>query len=146
MFFDGDVMLTAVLITDEKLIKNFPLDAIRRRADKVAPYSVVIDKEVLIEAIERLALFKDNIDHSVYMTFNLDGVTLTDSHKVSEETVEYVHNCALLPDEGYLAKFNVDDVLLILDTLEDNYLNISFGDKALTVIRDNIKYMLPECR
>ena len=146
VFFDGDVMLTAILNTDDRLIKSFPITAIRNRAEKSAPYSVVIDKEVLIDAIERLALFKDSIDHSVFMKFTLSGVTLTDSHKVSEEEVGFVNNCPTVPEDGYLAKFNVDDILLILDTLEDKYLNISFGDKALTVIRENIKYMLPECR
>lgn len=146
MFFDGDVMLTAILITDSKITKNFPVSAIRRRAEKPAPYSAVIDKDVLIDAIERLALFKDNIDHSVFMNFTLDDVKLTDSHKVSEEVVDYINNCPTIPEEGYLAKFNVDDIILILDTLEDKYLNISFGDKALTIDRDGIKYMLPECR
>ena len=145
-FFDGDVMLTAILVTDNKLTSTFPVGAMRRRAEKLAPYSVVIDKDVLINAIERLALFKDNIEHSVYMHFTVDDVTLTDSHKVSEEVVTFVDCCPTLPEEGYTAKFNVDDLQLILDTLEDKYLTISFGDKAWTITRDNIKYMLPECR
>lgn len=147
VFFDGNVMLTAILNTDSKLTRNFPITAIRTRAEKLAPYTVVIDKELLIDAIERLALFKDKLNHnSIYMNFTLDGVILTDSHKVSEETVTYVNTCETIPEEGYLTKFNVDDILLILDTLEDKYLNISFGDGALTVVRDNIKYMQPECK
>lgn len=146
LFFDGDVRLTAILITDDKLTKTFPVGAIRNRAERVAPYGVVIDKEALIEALDRLALFKDSIDLSVYVTFTLDDIKLTDSHKVNEETVDYINSCPTLPEEGYTAKFNVDDLSLILDTLDDKYLNISFGDKALTIVRDNIKYMLPECR
>ena len=145
-FFDGEVMLSAILLTDSMLMKKFPVDAIRSRADNQAPYGVVIDKELLIEAIDRLALFKDCLDSSIFMRFSSDGIRLTDSREVSDEVVPYVNSCDTLPADGYLAKFNVDDVLVILNNLEDKYINMSFGDKAMTVTRDSIKYMLPECR
>ena len=145
-FFDGAVKLTAILTTDTQTVSRFPVKAIRNRAEKVAPYSVVIDKELLVSAIDRLALFKDNLELSIHVKFTLDNVVLNDSHKVSEESLNYINSCPTLPEEGYVAKFNVDDLLLILDMCDDKYLTMSFGDKALSIIKDNIQYMLPECK
>ena len=145
-FFDGDVMLNAILTTDAQILSKFPAAALRKRADMVAPYSAVIDKESLIAAIDRLALFKDNLEHSIIMKFTSDEITLSDSHQVSDEMIQYVNTCPAIPEEGYTAKFNVDDLQLILDMCEDQYLTVSFGDRALSISRDGIKYMLPECK
>ena len=146
-FLDDSVMLSAYLNTDTKLVKDFPVSAIRRRAEKPAPYSATISKDLLLEALDRLSLFKNKQDvDAVLMHFNVDGVSISDSQEENVEVVDFVDACSLLPEEGYIGKFDVNDLLLILDSCDDKYLTISFGDRALSISKNNIKSMLPECK
>ena len=145
MFFDGSVMLTAILNTDTKIVRRFPVKAIRARAEQVAPYSVVLNKNVLLSAIERISLYKDSIESCIQMNFMPNDLTMNDIHKAAEETITYVNNCPALPAEGYSAKFNVDDLLLVLNMFDDEFLTVHFGDNAIALVKANIKYMLPEC-
>lgn len=149
IFADSDVMLTAILTTDTQLISKFPVRGIRARADKVAPYSAVINKDMLLDAIERLSLFSLS-DSSVFIRFTADGVFLSPENPEKSddpvgEEVDFVNVCELLCDTSYLAKFNVEDLIIILETCEDKFLTLSFGDGALSIYKDNIKNMLPEC-
>ena len=150
LFTDGSVVLTAILTTDTQVLNNFPVKGIRDRAERLAPYSAVIDKELLADAIDRLSIFS-NIESAVYMKFDKDGVFVSPeklegaSDPVGEK-VDFVNECLLLEDTEYFAKFNVEDLSLILKNWEDKYVTLSFGDKALSISKDNIKNMLPECR
>ena len=56
-FSSDDVTITAILSCDDSMLRQFPVNAIRGRADAVYPYSINMNREQLIQTINRLMLF-----------------------------------------------------------------------------------------
>ena len=148
-FSDDSLVLTAILSVGTDVSSKFPVESLRKVADQVAPYSASIDKNQWLDAIERLSLFRDKkntFEQAIHMTFTVDGISMSDYSQQNFETVNFVNPCDNLMDTEFKAKYNASDLTLILDACEDQYLTIAFGGKGLSISKENIKNILPECR
>jgi len=148
VMFDGDnVTITSILSCDDSLITSVPADAIRKRATNTYPYSIVINKNELMETICRLLLFADDKSTRVYSTFEFtpDCVTIWDTEKNNNEEIMYENHIDTI--DSYSAILDFFDLKAVLDTCSEQYINLSFGDgQAVVISRKNIYNVIPECK
>lgn len=146
-FEDNTICITAILSCDDSLISSVPVNAIRKRASDIYPYSIVLNKNELLEAISRLLLFADNKTIKLYSTFEFssDSVTLWDINKNSSETIFYENH--LDNTLNYSTVLDLIDLKTILDSCSEQYINLSFGDgQAVIIARKNVYNVIPECK
>ena len=150
MFETGDIKITAILSCDDSMLNSFPVDAIRGRAEALYPYSVNINKDVLMQTINRLLLFsvgygsKEIIKPYSTFKFSNDKVTIFDAKNENSEDIIYASATNL--SEDYEAIFDLVEIKAILDTCVEQYLTINFGDpKAMVIKRGNISNIIPTC-
>ena len=144
-FKDSDVEITTILSSDTSLISEVPATAIRSLATASLPYTVVLDKRVVLEALSRLSLFDKNnvITIYSYLEFSDEGLRIYDTRKANYENVPIIN--APKFEESYECILLTNDFKITLDTISDQYFTMSFGNtKAVLIERPNIKNILPE--
>ena len=150
MFEDSNTQLTAILQCDDTMLRSVPVNNIRGRAENVYPYSVVINKNSLIQSINRLSVLmdrgvRDGFQLTAKFTFSKDSVTISDASSDNTETISYANACDAL-ESGYEAYFDLADIKSTLQVCDDAYLTFNFGDTcALVIARTNIFNVIPEC-
>lgn len=148
-FEDDTVSLTAILSCDDTMLNSVPVNAIRGRAETVYPYSVTINKDSLIQTINRLSIFnkgaKDSTLNSATFKFGKDSVEIVDSREENSETLNYINEVPELEATPYIAKLNLNDVKLTLGVCDESHLTINFGDgNAFVIARTNILNVIPQ--
>lgn len=148
---DANVEITAILNCNDTLINSVPVDAIRGRAEDLYDYSVVIDKNYLIQAINRLLLFTSGYGSreilKPYSKFNFtkNQVIIHDASDINKETLNY-HNSVDNLSEPYDAILDLAELKATLDACSEQYITIRFGNhQAITISRSNIVNIIPEC-
>jgi hypothetical protein len=148
-FSNGNVTITAVLSCDDTLLNSVPVKAIRSRANNEYPYSINISKSALVQTINRLTLFNaEGAFSKPYGTFEFgeDNVVVYDSQKENKEIVMY-NNDGSKVNGVYEAVFNLADLKTTIETCNEPYLCINFGDSSAMVIsRGNVKNVIPEVK
>ena len=148
-FENNMIKLTAILSCDETMLNSVPVAAIRGRANNIYPYSVNIDKNALLQTINRLLLFntngtKGNLKPYSIFEFNHDNVRIWDVAKINNEVISY-NNSNI--DDNYCATLDLIDLKMTLETCSEQYLTLNFGDsQAVVLARGNIKNIIPEVR
>lgn len=150
-FTSPDIKLTAILSCDDSLLSKVPVSAIRGIATAEYPYSININKEYLLQAISRLLLFntlsgsRDIVKPYSTLEFGKDSVTIFDVKKENKEVVNY-NNTVLDIDEPYTAILDLPELKATLETCNEPYLNINFGNNTSIVLtRGRITNVIPEC-
>lgn len=150
-FTSPDIKLTAILSCDDSLLSKVPVSAIRGIATAEYPYSININKEYLLQAISRLLLFntlsgsRDIVKPYSILEFGKDSVTIYDVKKENKEVVNY-NNTVLDIDEPYTAILDLPELKATLETCNEPYLNINFGNNTSIVLtRGRITNVIPEC-
>lgn len=146
-FSDDEVSITAILLKDDNLLSSFPAEAIRKRAEDNYKYSVVVNKKDFLESINRLSVFtkKDSYIVLSYIDFDNEKLTIFDTFKSNNESIKYVNSITDL-DEGYEAIFDATDLKLTLESCDEDFITIKFGNhKAVVIERNNVKNIIPEC-
>lgn len=144
MFETNNVKLIAKL-SDYNLISSVPVDAIRGMATKDYLYSVVIHKKELSQALSRLMLFNDNTKNYGKFEFNKDEVLISDWSSDNKETIKYQNECPNL--ENYSALLNTDNLSMIINGCEEEYITLCFGDgKAFSCVQPSITDIIPEVK
>lgn len=145
---DG-VTITSILTCDDTLVTKVPADIIRERALKTYDYSVNMNRDVLIQAINRLLLFssgiadKENLKPYGTFEFGRNSVTIYDTRKDNHEVIYYNNDTNI---DNYTAMLDLYDIKNTLDTCSESYLNFSFGDgQAIVIGRNNVYNVIPEC-
>lgn len=141
----SNAYLTAILNCDNTLLSAVPAKRIRERALNVYPYFIDIDKNSLLQAINRMMLFIDNKGTKQVALFEFDkgSLTISDTNKENFESVECSNFSG---EEPYIAYLDLNDLKITLSTCIEQFVNISFGDHMAFVIhRLNISNVLPEC-
>lgn len=148
-FETEDISLTAILSCDDTLLNSVPVAAIRGRANNTYPYSVVLSRDALMQAINRLLLFsagygsKENLKPYSEFEFKADKVTIYDSNRENVEVLDY-QNGTFVTDT-YSIILDLVDFKTVLDGCNEQYVTINFGDgKAAVVVRGNIKNVIPQ--
>ena len=145
-FESNDVTITAILSCDDTLLRSVPVTGIRGRANAEYPYSITINKDALIQTINRLLLFtgKDVINLYSKFEFKKDSVVVHDVAQANKEELYYTNSSANIED-SYTAILDFSDVKTTLETCIEQYLTIHFGDgKAIVISRGNVKNVIPE--
>ena len=150
-FETKDIQLTAVLSSDDSLINSVPVAAIRNRSDKDYDYSVIIDKEALLQSISRLLLFSSGIGSKEVIKpyslfeFETDGVKVWDVNKQNSEIIKYANNASIT--DNYSATLDLVDLKSVLENKIDQYVTLKFGDhQAFVLVKNNIKFVVPEIK
>lgn len=143
------IKLTAITACDDTLLNQVPVNAIRNRANKTYPNSIVLNKDGLIEAVSRLLLFsagygsKENVKPYSLFEFKEDHVVIYDTNKENTEVLNYTNNTILT--EPYSMTLDLIDFKKVLDGCTEQYVTLNFGDgKACVIVRSAIKNVLPE--
>lgn len=148
-FSTDDVIVTAILFCDDTLINSVPVFAIRNMANQNYPNSIEINKNSLVDTINRLMIFHADKNSNVkcYGTFEFDSdsVTIYDSKKENKETIKYfgiANNCS-----GYSAKLNLIDLKTTIENCTTDAIKFNFGnERSMVVTHGNIKNVIPEVR
>ena len=148
-FENDSIVVTAILSCDDTLLNSVPVSAIRGRANNEYPYSININKDLLLQTINRLLLFsKDGkVTLKPYSTFEFgsESMTVYDVNKNNKETLNY-NNTSLSCEEPYSAMLDLTELKMTLETCVEQYINLHFGDGSAVVLsRGNIKNVIPEC-
>ena len=146
--FENDtISITAILSCDDTLLRSVPVTAIRGRATAEYPCSITINKDELVQTINRLMLFtgKDAINCYNTLVFKKDSMIVYDTRRDNKEEVYYNNSVSNL-DEDYETMVDSKDLKLTLETCTEQYLTIHFGNKtAIVISRGNVKNVNPEC-
>ena len=151
-FETTDVTITAILSCDDSMLRQFPVNAVRGRADASYPYSINMNREQLIQTINRLMLFttsnngKEIVKPNSTFEFKKDSVIIYDVKKENKEEIYYTNTSCNI-DDVYTAIFDLNDLRATLETCAEQYVTLNFGDgQAAVLVRGNIKNVIPECR
>lgn len=143
-----DIELTSLIDTDESLMRNIPVGAIRGRVEYPYLYSVNVSRSDLIQAIDRLLIFSSSTggDERYYASFffDTDKLVIKDLISGNNEEIEYVHSSIDAPFETTM---NLDLMDTLLQNSTEDLLTINFGatdTKALVIARGTVKNILPE--
>lgn len=150
-FTTDTITLTAILSCDDSLLASVPVNAIRGRSNAEYPYSININKDYILQTINRLLLFntisgsKEIVKPYSTFEFNKDSVTIYDVNKENKEVVNY-NNTIINCEEPYTAIFDLTELKTTLENCIEPYLTINFGDHTSIVIsRGHISNLIPEC-
>ena len=149
MFKDSKTELTAILSCDDTMLRSVPVKNIRGRAFNPYPYEVVVNKNSMIQSINRLSLLmnrgaKDAYQFVAKFNFTQDGVTISDDKEENVEFIGFSNKCEAL-NSGYSAMFNLSDIKNTLSVCDEDELTMHFGDNlALVISRTNIFNVIPE--
>ena len=150
-FSTPDVTITSILSCDDTMLKTFPVESIRRRAESEYPYSINVITEKFLQTINRLLLFssansaKDAIRPISEFRFEKDHMIVFDTRGENKEEVWYTNSTAAI-DSTYSALIDLNDLKVTLETCVETYVTIEFGDtQAIVITHGNIKNVIPEC-
>ena len=141
--FKSDNIDLSAKLQDSSLVSSVPVAAIRTMGTKTYPYSILISKDSIIQAINRLSLFNDGGLYG-FFEFTSDNVTIYNYNKDSKEVIKLENK---LDNFEYKFILDLNNLKLILDTCQEDYLTITFGDtRAVVINRNNIINIIPELK
>mgnify|MGYP004660736605 FL=1 len=148
-FETPEVTITSILSCDDTMLKTFPVDSIRGRANATYPHSIKVNKDQFLQTINRLLLFssansaKDIIKPISEFKFEKDHVVVFDTRGENKEEVWYSNSTI---EDSYDTYLDLNDLKVTLETCVDPYVTLEFGDtQAVVVTHGNIKNVIPEC-
>jgi hypothetical protein len=145
MFETSTIQLTAITPSDDVLLTEVPVKAIRDLANQQFDYSLVLNKDGLSQVLTRLLVFADKNNFlSLVGKFEatVDGLSITDS-KDNVEIIKTENGSKI--ETTYSFNLSLLDLKNILDTCTEEFITMNFGNKkAIVVARSNIKYVMPE--
>lgn len=142
-FLTDKVIITAKM-SDTGLISSVPVSAIRNIANKDYPHTMVLDKNQLLQTLNRIMIFNED---KVYgnLTFKNNSLTIQDFNGGSLETVAASSESTNISE--YKMILDLKNFKLILDGCDDDYITVCFGDhKAVVVKKQNICDVIPEIK
>ena len=144
--FKNDVItLITILNDDDSLINAVPVTAIRKRMNDTYDYSVLFNKNVFLQTINRLILFDENnqtLQPYWLFEFNSDFVTIYDKHKINNEKVKYNNSISL---DEYETAIDLNSLKSVLDSCKEEYVTFNFGNhQAIVIKKNNVYNIIPE--
>ena len=143
--FETDLVVLTAKLSDSSLVSSVPVDVIRGMATKDYLYSIVLNKEEILQTLSRLMLFNDGTKNYGKFEFTKDEVTISDWSTNNKEVVKYTSECTNLTE--YTALLNTDNLSAIISDTEEDYVTLCFGDgKAFSCVQPKIVNILPELK
>lgn len=147
-FENANVSITSILSCDDTLLRQVPVAGIRARAEDTYENQVNINKDALIQTINRLMLFIQNGTREVIrpyskFEFKRDEVVIWDAKRENCESVSYVGGEA--KNTNYVAVLDLTDLKLTLESCTESYVTIKYGnEQAVVISRGNVSNVIPE--
>lgn len=145
------ITIDAVLSCDDSMAVSFPVSGIRGRADTIYPTTISINKELLLQAVERLMLFSQAASKSdlslsiIKLEFNNDSVVVVDRKGVNSEAIPYT--TPLDNEVKYEALIDSSDLTKTLASATNQIVTIGFGNEQAFVVSEGlVKWVIPECQ
>lgn len=148
-FENPSIRLAAIMPYDEVMLSSVPVSLIRSSAEEIYSYSATVNKNELIQAVNRLITLnsrgvKGNASIAAKFSFETSQLVIKDEREENSESVSYLSECPSLINP-YEAYFDLMDIKLTLSTCEGNHIVINFGNsRALVIARNNIYNVIPE--
>ena len=143
-FKTPNIELTAKL-TDSALISSVPVSAVRGMATKTYPYTMVIDKNQLMEALNRILLLDE--DSRTYGNIIAKGNTLTVQAFSGSGKETIISTGESKNIEEYKMILDLKNLKLVLDGCEEDYITICFGDsRAVVFKKQSVSDIIPELK
>ena len=108
-------------------------------------HAIVINKNLVLDAIDRILLFSKNVLVSYgKFEFSKDKLVI---NSLDGDTVESIYYENALDDElDYSAVFDLNDLKLTFSGVKSDYATMNFGnEKSAVVVDKNIYNIIPEC-
>lgn len=133
--FESDVVTITAALCDYGMIASVPVDAVRSMASKAFNYSIVVNRDDLLKAIDRIMLFNED-DRSI-LTVDKEKITVSDTGMNNFDSVKLENECNNIT--SYAMEVEIKGFRGILEGAEDQYVTICFGDdRAIVVKKSNI--------
>lgn len=145
-FYTDKVSITALISNDEMMMKSFPVTAIRSRLESNYQYNISLDKNYVLEAVDRLSLFISAVKESPYLLIDVfaDKVILSDIKRENTEEIGLIKQVEGIEDK-YSMILDLNDFRLTLTNYVGQYITLRFGDKqAVLIPNGNINIVIPE--
>ena len=145
-FYTDNIFITSILNSDAAMMKSFPVAAIRNRLSSEYKYSVTIDKNYLLETIDRLSIFISNIKESPYILFDVykDKLVMSDIRHESVEEIGFMNEINGINDK-YSMALDLNDFKLTLTNYVGQDVTMRFGNnQAVLIPNGNINTIIPE--
>lgn len=150
-FKNDTITLTAITGCNDDLLNSVPVSAIRGRAQADYDNNVVLNKQELLDAINRLLLFsagyggaKNLKPYSKFVCAG-DSVIIKDTNGENSETLKFKNDTAVTDE--YVMTLDLSDLKLILDNIPEEYITLSFGNhQAVVIKRSKISNVVPEVK
>ena len=146
-----NITIDAVLSCDDSMVVSFPVSGIRGRADTVYPNTISINKELLMQAVERLNLFNHSgmrADLSVSIVkleFTSTNLVVADRNRINREEIPYTTPLEQVVD--YSPLIDSSDLTKTLASATNQIVTIGFGNEQAFVISEGlVKWVIPECQ
>lgn len=150
-FTTDKIIITAITNSNDELLNQVPVNAIRNRANTAYANNVVFDKNELLDTINRLLLFSagygtaKNLKPYSLFEYNNDKVTIYDSNKENKETLQFKNDTKV--EETYSMTLDLYDLKSVLDTISDEFITLSFGNhQAIALKTLTLTNIVPECK
>ncbi len=145
---DSVFSIVARINDDNSLIESIPKELIRNMAADKYPYTVILNKVQLLNAVERLLLFmpKDNFSKPYGKFEFMDtSVIIRDRLDVNMEKVFYSDDL-VFNGEPITIILDFNDIKTILEGVKDKDVTIKFGNGVSVLIQySHITNIIPEC-
>lgn len=150
-FASPGITVDAVLNCDDSMAVSFPVDGIRTRSNTTYPLSVSINKDLLMQAVDRLMLFSQAASKSdlslsiIQLEFENDSVIVSDRKGINKESVLYSNPIEM--DTKYSALIDSSDLTKTLASSSNQLVNFAFGNNEAFVLSEgSVKWVIPECQ
>ena len=147
-FKTNNICLTSILSCDDRMLNDVPVKAIRDRANKLYPYSASINKNNLIDSINRIKLFvssSKSVTSYARVSVSKSSMKISDLKGENTEVVMFNGDVEALSDSTYDMCLDLVDLLAVLDVCYESDIQFNFGDnQAVTISRSGIVNVIPQ--
>lgn len=145
-FESSNVTLSSYLNCEDSLLRSIPVTSIRKVANEQYNYNIQLNKNALLQALNRLELFseksvKDEIRSYCIFEFHPTCMIIYDKNKKNSEKLDYLNDKSGITEE-VTYKYDLLDFKYTLENYTEDYFNMSFGGNAAVLTYNNIKNII----
>ena len=141
--FKTDKVILTAKLPDSGIITGVPVSGIRAMATKTFTYNLTIDRNELLQAINRIMIFNDESKTYGRIEIKDNTFTLRDYRVGSVESINTTNKFK----GEYNMILDLKNLKLILDGCDDEYVTLCFGDgKAVVIKKQSVADCLPELK
>ena len=143
-FKTDSLTITSLLNSDPTLLSSVPAEAIRDRAEDDYKYVAVINRQGLINSLDRLSLFVDqNFNPFVKLNCEQSNISVSDLNGNNVEILNCEGGSSIA--DKYEMLLGLNDLKNTLSIYSDDYISFNFGNhQAVVISKNNIKTIIPE--